>query len=670
MNFQDSFNKFVYWMIKRPVVKGVTAAILPHRFWLIWIIHLMLFTVSFLLTFWLLRQKIISLEMNPREMFLRTLGPLLLFRTLLFQYHDLHQGLWRYVSYPDLLNIARSVVISSLLFSVLGIIVEPFRVPEQVIILDMILCIFLTGGARFTVRHFREQYYPQRARGDVADIMLVGPISRVQPLVKEMLDDPKSRYHPVALIDPTLPSRSRTIRVNDLPVFPAERVLQKGNRLLPVKEIVISWPNASRKQLDQVVEMLRPLEAAFKMLPLFHEILSGQVSISDIRPVEIEDLLDRAPVEIDLNAIRAYLEGKYIAVTGGGGSIGSELCRQVAGFSPKAIIIVERSENTLYDLQLELNHLFPNLPIHASISSVNDGEGLKAMFQDMKVDVVFHAAAYKHVPLMEVAPVESAYNNILGTYNVVQAARAAGVKRFVMVSTDKAVNPANVMGVTKRIAEMIVQGQGRKNCTRFMTVRFGNVLGSAGSVIPIFKKQIAEGRPITVTHPDIERFFMTIPEAVQLILQAGCMGNGGEIFVLDMGEPVKILKLAERLITLSGKKPYEDVEIQFTGIRPGEKMYEELFNVKERNVETSHPRILVALSDAVDPEEIESQVQRIRKMIRSRDEKALSHIFRQLVPGYIQEPVETATTLGKITEGTRDGSFPVNHQLPDEALSD
>jgi FlaA1/EpsC-like NDP-sugar epimerase len=339
-------------------------------------------------------------------------------------------------------------------------------------------------------------------------------------------------------------------------------------------------------------------------------------------------------VHIDMAGIGDFLKGKVVLVTGGAGSIGSEICRQVAGFGPRQLIIVERSENSLYDFEREITRDYPDLPIVAAISTINDAAGMEKMMKAHRVEVVFHAAAYKHVPLMEKTPLESAYNNIIGTYNVVKAAIAAGVRRFVMISTDKAVNPANVMGVTKRIAEMVVQSHHRQKGTWFMTVRFGNVLGSAGSVIPIFKRQIAQGRSLTVTHPDIERFFMTIPEAVQLVLQAGCMAKGGEIFVLDMGEPVKILKLAEKLITLSGKRPYDDIDIVFSGLRPGEKMYEELFNDQENLLPTTHPRIKAAVSLAVDHDYMEIQVNAIKRIIHDKDEIAMHLKFLELVTGY------------------------------------
>ena len=326
-------------------------------------------------------------------------------------------------------------------------------------------------------------------------------------------------------------------------------------------------------------------------------------------------------------------------MTGGGGSIGSELCRQVAGFGPELLVVIERSENNLYDLQLELKKNFPDVPLYAPISTINNYMALFALMTEMKVDTVFHAAAYKHVPLMEAASIECAHNNILGTYNLAQASLDAGVKRFVMISTDKAVNPTNVMGVNKRIAEMVVQSYNGYKQTKFMTVRFGNVLGSAGSVTPLFRKQIAEGGPVTVTHPEIERFFMTIPEAVQLILQAGSMGDGGEIFVLEMGKPVKVLHLAEKLITLSGKRPYQDIEIIFTGLRPGEKMYEELLNHGEKLITTTHDQIMAARSQPFAVKFIKTQVEEIQRLVRYRDDKALREKFKELVPEY-HTPVE------------------------------
>jgi FlaA1/EpsC-like NDP-sugar epimerase len=442
-----------------------------------------------------------------------------------------------------------------------------------------------------------------------------------------------SRHVPVAVIDPQKDHRAETTRLCDVPVISMEHLLGRKSNDRLADAVVFCWPGSTRKQMDQLVDRLKVLSIPFKTIPHFEDILHERVSISDIREVGIEDLLERPSVHIEMDKIRDYLQGKTIMVTGGGGSIGSEICRQVSRFTPGRIVVVERSENSLYDLLIEFSSKFPNTALSASVSTVNDAEGIRRLMLAYKVDVVFHAAAYKHVPLMETTPIESAYNNIEGTYNTALAAMAAGVKRFVMISTDKAVNPTNVMGVTKRIAEMVVQSLSGAE-TRFMTVRFGNVLGSAGSVIPLFKKQIRDGGPLTVTHPEIERFFMTIPEAVQLVLQAGCMGRGGEIFVLDMGRPVKILKLAENLVTLSGKKPYEDIEIVFSGLRPGEKMYEELFNESEKLLSTSHPRIQTAVSVPVEKKIMEAQIGRIREMIRAKDHGALLDTFHELVSGY------------------------------------
>ncbi len=554
-------------------------------------------------------------------------------RLMVYEFYDLFQGHWRYVSFEDLVNIIRATTISSLIFYGFGMIWGRGCISDRHYFLELILCTVLVGGVRFAVRNIRENLIQTRPLDTIKHIALVGPLNKVQPLLKEFISDSDSLYYPIAILDPELNYNVAT-RISDVPLYSIKQVVDKPKRLRGAKAIVFCWPEAARKAVDQVVEELTPLQIPFKTVPHVTDILSGKVSISEIREVGIEDLLERPPVTIDMNEIRFFLEGKVVLVTGGGGSIGSELCRQIAGYAPGKLVVVERSENSLYDLQLELARNYPALKLHSVISTINDGPGIRHLIEQQGVDIIFHAAAYKHVPLMEAAPIESAYNNILGTYHLVRAAAAAKVQRFVMISTDKAVNPTNVMGVTKRIAEMVVQAFNQNAATQFMTVRFGNVLGSAGSVIPIFKKQILQGGPVTVTHPDIERFFMTIPEAVQLVLQTGCLGNGGEIFVLDMGRPVKIAKLAEKLITLSGKRPREDVDIQYTGLRPGEKMYEELFNTGEELTQTTHPRIKAAKSDDMNHGKIQDTVHHIERFVHERNEKALLALFYELVPGY------------------------------------
>ncbi len=638
MKIVSLIHQKLYAIINHPIARRISIWILPYRAWIIIFVHIILFGLSYTISMIMLNNG--ALDAETIGILRRTILPLVIIRLVVFWHHDLYQGLWRSVSFQDLLNIIRAIIISSIIFVTIGAIWGPLRISQTLALLDATFCIMFVGGIRFIVRNIRETFLHTHPVQKAENILLVGPLNKVQPLVKEFIGDPDSHYQPYAIVDPTKQDRISRIRVSDVPVLSPRQILAQKARLHGFNAIVLCWPGATRKQIDSVVEDLKFLHIPFKTIPPTEDILSGRVSISDIRDVEIEDLLERPPVQIEMDQVRAYLHDKTVLVTGGGGSIGSELCRQIAGFKPKMLVLVERSENSLYELQLELTNSFPDLPLYASISTINDGPGLCALLEKTKVDVIFHAAAYKHVPLMEVAPVESSYNNILGTYNIAKASLEAGVKRFVMISTDKAVNPTNVMGVTKRIAEMVIQGHNTSTQTRFITVRFGNVLGSEGSVIPIFKKQILQGKPLTVTHPEMERFFMTIPESVQLVLQAGCMGQGGEIFVLDMGKPVKILKLAEKLITLSGKHPYEDIDIKFTEPRPGEKMYEELFNTGERRIETAHPRIAAAISEHVTKVFMELQIKQIQQLVRRHDEEGLRAKFSQLVPDYQCHPAE------------------------------
>ncbi|MFO7740459.1 MAG: nucleoside-diphosphate sugar epimerase/dehydratase, partial [Desulfatiglandaceae bacterium] len=576
-----------------------------------------------------------------------TLVPLFGLRFLAFYYYGLFQGYWRYVSFEDLVVIIRAVVISTMAFVALGMIWERTAISERQCALDAILCIFLVGGVRFVVRNFRETFIQDRPPGTVERIVLAGPLKHVQLLVKEILGNPETHYAPVAIVDPERREWYEATRVNDIPVHPIQHIPFRSKRMRNISSVIICWPEATRDQTSDVVEKLEVLQSPFRIIPRVEDILSGKAKMDDIREVDIEDLLERPQVQIDMDQIQALIRDKVVLVTGGGGSIGAELCRQIAGSKPEELVIVERSENSLYELELELRKQFPHLKLHASISSINDGPGLMRLMRLRSVEVVFHAAAYKHVPLMEAAPLESAYNNILGTYNVARAAMEARARRFVMISTDKAVNPTNIMGVCKRIAEKIVQSFNGSTATVFMTVRFGNVLGSAGSVIPVFRNQIKQGGPLTVTHPEIERFFMTIPEAVQLVLQAGAMGNGGEIFVLDMGKPVKILHLAEKLITLSGKRPHQDVEIAFTGLRPGEKMYEELFDLDEKQVSTHHNQIRIAMSHPLSMKAMKSQIEKIRKMVLRQDDHALMQVFKELVPDYQNETAQIKKEAGQ-----------------------
>jgi FlaA1/EpsC-like NDP-sugar epimerase len=624
----------VYVLSQKAFAKRLINWILPFRFWIIVAVHALLFALSYAGAFVMFYAGTGNVDIGASSLMWRTMPVIVVIRLVLFWYHDLFQGLWRYVSFEDLVIIVRAAIISSCLFMIVGFIYNPLRTADVLYLLDWILCIMLCGGIRFVVRNFRENVMPSIKGIQTDSVLLVGPVSEVYPVVKNLITDPYSHFNPVAIVDPHKDTRVGSTRISDVPVWSPDQAVNRQNRLRNLVAVIVCWPDAGKKQMDRLVEDLKPLQVPFKTLPDVDDILTEKVTISDIRDVEIEDLLERPPIRIEMDRIRQQIEGKKVLVTGGGGSIGSELCRQAAGFNPDLLVVLDRSESNLYDLDIELHRTFPDVPIDISLSTINDYAGLKALLERLKIDTVFHAAAYKHVPMMELAPIESAYNNVLGTYNLARAALDARVERFVMVSTDKAVNPTNVMGVTKRIAEMLVQSYDAANHTRFMTVRFGNVLGSIGSVSPLFKTQIAAGGPVTVTHPEIERFFMTIPEAVQLVLQAGTMGAGGEIFVLEMGQPVKILHLAEKLITLSGKRPHTDIEIEFIGLRPGEKMYEELFHQGEKQTPTGHDQIMVARSRVQEIDFMKAQVEEIRKLVVRRDVDALKAKFKELVPEY------------------------------------
>ena len=402
---------------------------------------------------------------------------------------------------------------------------------------------------------------------------------------------------------------------------------------LGVNEIIIAIPSAKRERINQVINTAKTTECALKILPGIREIVEGEGALSRVRNVEVEDLLGRDPIELDLDSIMGYVVGKTILVTGGGGSIGSEICRQLADHGVGRLIIVDIYENNAYDIQQELKISHPELDLVVLIASVRNTLRMKRIFDEYRPNVVVHAAAHKHVPLMEVSPNEAIKNNVFGTLKTVRAADESGVEKFVLISTDKAVNPTNIMGATKRICEMIVQTYNKRSKTEFVAVRFGNVLGSNGSVIPLFRRQIEEGGPVTVTHPDIIRYFMTIPEAVSLVLQAGAYAMGGEIFVLDMGEPVKILSLAENMIRLSGYVPYRDIDIKFTGLRPGEKLYEELLMKEEGMRDTANKLIFIGKPIDMDEEKFMEDLSELYRVVLTEPDN-IRTLVKKIVPTY------------------------------------
>ena len=618
----------------------------PVSFWdhpklrqcLEWLIHhrlpfLILFQIS-LLVFAYTSSYLLRFEgLIPQEYYntmLWTLPHFVLVQGLVFYFLGLHRGLWRYVGFSDLRNIIRAGLTSMVILIILELFLRPYvgNIPISIFILNSILLIMLIGGARLFLRHFREIYLPA---GDRRRVMLIGPVDQAETLIREM-DTHTSNYLPAVMVSPD--SRFRGFRLYDVPILSGLRQIARGIKRYRVQEIIFAWPDAPMDQINEIIEDCKRWQVRCRIVPSLGDVLDGRFRLSDVRDIELEDLLPRPPIYIEKNGVKNFIKDRVILVTGGGGSIGSELCRQVAQFQPRTLMILERAENYLYEIELDLKRRFPDIDLQALIASVNDGPGLRALLQRCRPDLIFHAAAYKHVPLMERCPIEAAYNNILGTRNLVAAALAAETARFVMISTDKAVNPTSVMGVTKRIAEKYVQACGGSHQTRFITTRFGNVLGSAGSVIPILKEQLARGGPLTVTHRQIERFFMTIPESVQLVLQAAYMGQGGDIFVLNMGCSVKIMDLAEKLIVLAGKTPGKDIGISYTGLRPGEKLYEELFNVDEESHPTEHPLINRAIRAPESKAVWETHLNNIQALVRQRDATGLITKFKEIIPNY------------------------------------
>ena len=503
---------------------------------------------------------------------------------------------WEYASVYEVITVVKCVSATVIVSTISGIAFFDTKITWQFLIVCWLLLVISIGGVRLSMRVFREFFADSSVIENAKPTLIVGAGAAGTLLVRQMLMHPAMRMDPIAFVDDD-PEKLRK-DIYGVRILGAIKDIERIVDTMGITKVVIAMPSLPIKKLNEVYDVARKTGAECVILPNIDDVMSGNLHVQQLRNVEIEDLLGRDPVQLDQTMIEKQLRGKKILVTGAGGSIGSEICRQVAKFKPKEIVILGHGENSIYQLNMELVGKYSqHFTITPVIADVQDRKRIFEVMDKYKPDVVYHAAAHKHVPLMELNPREAVKNNILGTRNVAEAASHARVKAFVMVSTDKAVNPPNIMGATKRLCEMIVQDMAtRSEYTKFVAVRFGNVLGSRGSVIPLFKKQIAEGGPITVTHPDIVRYFMTIPEAAQLVIQAGALARGGEIFVLDMGQPVKIVDLAKNLIRLSGFDE-GDIEIKFTGLRPGEKMYEELLNEGEVNPKQVFPKIHIGIAD-------------------------------------------------------------------------
>lgn len=530
---------------------------------------------------------------------------------------------WEYASVYEVITVVKCVSATVIVSTISGLAFFDTKVTWQFLIVCWLLLVISIGGVRLSMRVFREFFADSSVMENAKPTLIVGAGAAGTLLVRQMLMHPAMRMDPIAFVDDD-PEKLRK-DIYGVRILGAIKDIERIVDTMGITKVVIAMPSLPIKKLNEVYDVARKTGAECVILPNIDDVMSGNLHVQQLRNVEIEDLLGRDPVELDQTMIEKQLRGKKILVTGAGGSIGSEICRQVAKFKPKEIIILGHGENSIYQLNMELVGKYSqHFTITPVIADVQDRKRIFEVMDKYKPDVVYHAAAHKHVPLMEINPREAVKNNILGTRNVAEAASHARVKSFVMVSTDKAVNPPNIMGATKRLCEMIVQDMAtRSEYTKFVAVRFGNVLGSRGSVIPLFKKQIAEGGPITVTHPDIVRYFMTIPEAAQLVIQAGSLARGGEIFVLDMGKPVKIVDLAKNLIRLSGFSE-GDIEIKFTGLRPGEKMYEELLNEGEVNPKQVFPKIHIGIAD-------NSQINRVYNFIENFESYSEQELHDELI---------------------------------------
>ena len=542
----------------------------------------------------------------------------------------LYKKMWRYASIQELLGIFWAATFSALLTYLLFWVLNT-KIPRSVLLMTGILSVFAIGGSRFAYRVLRERLNKVRnIKSDTIKkrLMIVGGGDAGANLVKELVQNPNSQYTPIVIVDDA--DWKLNNQIFNVPV--------KGNTdKIPglvesekVDDIIIAIPSASKSRIREIVFLCQKTKANIKILPNMNDLINGKAELNQVRDVEVADLLGRDEVILDSSNIESYIKDQVCLITGGGGSIGSEIVRQLVKYQPKEIVVLDIYENNAYDLQQSLKRHYPNLNFRVIIASVRDKERICKIFDEVRPSVVFHAAAHKHVPFMEENPSEAIKNNIFGTLNVAQCAHEHKVKRFILISTDKAVNPTNIMGATKRIAELIIQSINTVSETEFAAVRFGNVLGSNGSVIPLFKEQIKAGGPVTITHPDITRYFMTIPEASRLVIQAGALAKGGEIFVLDMGEPVKIVDLATQLIELSGYKPNQDIKIEFIGLRPGEKLFEELLLEEEGLESTKQEGILIARPNEITYQEVQEIVNEIRTYVY--DLPKLKVTLKKMVP--------------------------------------
>ena len=546
----------------------------------------------------------------------------------------LYKSVWRYASATEMINIAGATACSAVAQIILCVTTKN-NMPRSYYVLYWFFLFCAVCGIRFSYRILRilnSRRTNLFGNKTTTNVMVIGAGAAGNTILKEIEGSSYLQQTVKCVIDDAKGCHGKMLR--GVPIVGGREKIAEAVMAYGIDEIIFAIPSASLQERKEVLGICKETGCKLRALPGIYQLISGEVSISKLKDVEIEDLLGREPIKTNLDEIIGYVSGKVVMVTGGGGSIGSELCRQIAAHHPKQLIIVDIYENNAYDIQQELKNKFPKLNLEVLIASVRNTKRMDGIFATYRPQIVYHAAAHKHVPLMETSPNEAIKNNVFGTYKTAQAADKYGTEKFVLISTDKAVNPTNIMGASKRICEMVIQMMNQKSNTNFVAVRFGNVLGSNGSVIPLFKKQIAAGGPVTVTHPEIIRYFMTIPEAVSLVLQAGAYAKGGEIFVLDMGEPVKIVDLATNLIKLSGYKVGEDIEIQFTGLRPGEKMYEELLMNEEGLKKTDNKMIYIGKPIEFDVNQFEKQLEQLGQVALDEGEDIRTYV-KAIVPTYV-----------------------------------
>lgn len=603
------------------------------------IIDIILITVTLYLSLLIRFDFSFTVECKQYLRFLNmSLIPVIIIMMIFNKIFNLYGSIWKYASIQELLSIVYSVSASSLVFIVYSYFINfmlfksrYYRLPITVHIIFWLLSVIGLGGIRLLFRIVQEKRCQDKEQGPKKNLIIIGAGDAAALIIKEVQHNRELNYNVIGLIDDDEYKIGK--RINGIPILGGRDKIIYITREQNIDEIIFAIPSMQSNIKAEIMAICKESKCKLKIFPSVDEVIDADFTMSKLRDVSIEDLLGREEIRLDDNNINSYLMDKVVLVTGAGGSIGSELCRQIVKFKPQKLILLDIYENNIYDIQMELNHNFPNQDKEVLIASIRDLRKLREILNKYKPYVVFHAAAHKHVPLMEDNPSEAIKNNVIGTYNVLKCCDEFHVKRFVQISTDKAVNPTNIMGATKRFCEIMVQAFDAVSKTEYVAVRFGNVLGSNGSVIPLFKKQIAYGGPVTVTHKDINRFFMTIPEAAQLVIQAGAMAEGGEIFVLDMGRPVKMVDLAKDLIRLSGFEPDKDIKIVFTGLRPGEKLYEELLMDKDNLNSTKHEKIFIEKPMEYSIEFVEKSISDFEKVAQYGPDE-IKTLMEEKVPTY------------------------------------